>query len=290
MSCCEILFGAVHPTAPPSESHIPIYLDRASKKAYYYTGTGWELIWEIQAAGDGVPGVVSIDPNSPIYLDAEGALQVNCEKLKTQCGLATAAGVAAALGQLQEAFNSQLAQTSQALNTLTQRVTTLENVDYCAAISGCGGSGPGSGGVTQVSSASPEIVVDPDSGIGHVILHFLGSQVVGGGANGFVDVGNLRFQWGTFNTTTGYLNEVSMQYPFGSTPYTLIAMERNAGGWGAAAPQPTIYGTQNHPTDPANKFLVSVVRVLNNEQAALVGERTKYEAASGQWFGIGLKP
>ena len=282
MACCEILFGMEPPTAPPAESHIPIYVDRISKKAYYYTGTGWELIWEIQTAGEGVPGVVSIDPNSPIYLDAQGALQVNCEKLKTQCGLATAEGMAAALGQLQEVFNSQIAQTSQELTSLIQRVATLETVDYCAKISECA--------VTRVSSASPEIAVSPASGIGHVILQFLGSQVVGGGANGFFDVGNIRFQWGTFVTTTGYLNEVSMQYPFGSAPYTLIAMERHASGWGVVAPMPTVYGTQDHPTDPANKFLVSCVRVLNDEQAALVGERTKYEQASGQWFGIGLKP
>ena len=75
-----------------------------------------------------------------------------------------------------------------------------------------------------------------------------------------------------------------MQYPFGSAPYTLFAMERNASGWGAVAPMPTVYGTQDHPTDPANKFLVSCVRVLNNN------ERTKFEQANGQWFGIGLKP
>ena len=84
-----------------------------------------------------------------------------------------------------------------------------------------------------------------------------------------------------------------MQYSFGATPYVLLAMERAAGGWtgsGAANPMPTVYGTHKHPTTPATKFLVSCVRVLNAEQAALVGEHTKYEAADGQWFGIGSKP
>ena len=97
-------------------------------------------------------------------------------------------------------------------------------------------------------------------------------------------------QWGTFTTTTGNLDTVTMQYPFGSAPYTLIAMERHASGWGAVDPMPTVYGTQDHPTDPAHKFLVSCVRVLNNEHAAATGKRTKYEVANGQWFGIGLKP
>ena len=127
-------------------------------------------------------------------------------------------------------------------------------------------------------------------GIGNVILTFLGGNVTGDGQNGFFDIGNIRVQWGTFSTTTGNLDTVTMQYPFGSAPYTLIAMERQAGGWSGVAPMPTVYGTQDHPTDPANKFLVSCVRVLNNAHAEAEGERTKFERANGQWFGIGLKP
>ena len=84
-----------------------------------------------------------------------------------------------------------------------------------------------------------------------------------------------------------------MTYPFGAKPYVLVAMERNAVGWtgsGPNNPMPTVYGTAPHPTTPATKFLVSVVRVLNAEQAAAVGQPTKYEAANGQWFGVGSKP
>ena len=354
MACCEVLFGTVRPTTPPSEAQIPIYIDRTSKKVYYWNGTGWELIWEIQTAGVGTPGVVSIDPNSPIYVGEGGTLQINCERLKTQCGFATvqevSEAVSSAINELVKSLNTSLqgldsrvttlnstvaqveSRTTNLNNTVTQlesgltqlagRVSSIEAWDLCAKTSSCGystgvtkliaganitltpssgvgdvtiaaaggGGGGGTAGVTKVTSASPEIKVTPASGVGDLVLQFLGCQLTGNGQNGFFDIGNIRVQWGTFITTTGNLDTVTMQYPFGATPYTIIAMERKADGWGAYAPQPTIYGTQNHPTDPANKFLVSCVRVLNDEQAALVGERTKFERAGGQWFGIGLKP
>ena len=348
MACCEVLFGTVPPTAPPSEAQIPLYIDRTSKKVYYWNGTGWELIWEIQTAGNGTPGVVSIDPNSPIYIGAGGTLQISCERLKTQCGFATADEISEVVTNTINEFIKTLNTTIQNIdnrvtnlsNTVTQlgddltnleeRVTIIEGWDLCAKTEDCGystggggpvagvtkliagtnitlspasgtgevtinaaggsGGGGGTAGVTSISSNSPAIKVSPPTGIGDVILTFLGGNVTGNGQNGFFDIGNIRVQWGTFSTTTGNLDTVTMQYPFGSTPYTLIAMERNAVGWGAVAPMPTVYGTQDHPTDPANKFLVSCVRVLNNAHAAATGERTKFEVANGQWFGIGLKP
>ena len=304
MACCEVLFGTVPPTAAPSEAQIPLYIDRTSKKVYYWNGTGWELIWEIKTAGVGTPGVVSIDPNSPIYVGEGGTLQINCERLKTQCGFATvqevSEAVSSAINELVKSLNTTLqemnsritnlsntvAQFDSGLTQLEGRVSSIERWDLCAKTAGCGPVG----GVTKVTSSSPEIKVTPSSGVGDLVLQFLGGNVTGDGQNGFFDIGNIRVQWGTFITTTGNLDVVNMQYPFGSAPYTLIAMERNAGGWGAVAPMPTVYGTQDHPTDPANKFLVSCVRVLNNAHAAAVGERTKFEAAGGQWFGIGRKP
>ena len=347
MACCEVLFGTVPPTASPTEAQIPIYIDRTSKKVYYWNGTGWELIWEIQTAGVGTPGVVSIDPNSPIYVGEGGTLQINCERLKTQCGFATvqevSEAVSSAINSLVKSLNtsiqgldsrvttlnSTVAQVESSLGNLAGRVSSIEAWDLCAKTSSCGhstsggpaagvtkliagtnitlspasgtgevtinaaggsGGGGGTAGITSISSNSPEIKVSPATGIGNVILTFLGGNVTGNGQNGFFDIGNIRVQWGTFTTTTGNLDTVTMQYPFGSAPYTLIAMERHASGWGAVDPMPTVYGTQDHPTDPAHKFLVSCVRVLNNEQAAATGKRTKYEQANGQWFGIGLKP
>ena len=349
MACCEVLFGTVPPTTPPSETQIPIYIDRTSKKVYYWNGTGWELIWEIQTAGNGTPGVVSIDPNSPIYIGAGGTLQINCERLKTQCGFATVQEVSEVVTNTINEFiknlnttiqnidsrvttlNTTVTQLGDSINDLEDRVTTIEEWDLCAKTSTCGystgggaagvtklvagsnitlspasgtgeviisaaGGGSGGGGtagVTKVTSASPEIKVTPATGIGDIILTFLGGNVTGDGQNGFFDIGNIRVQWGTFTTTTGNLDTVTMQYPFGAIPYVLLAMERHASGWagsGAANPMPTVYGTDPHPTTPSTKFLVSCVRVLNDEQAALVGERTKYEQAAGQWFGIGSKP
>ena len=326
MACCEVLFGTVPPTTPPSEAQIPIYIDRTSKKVYYWNGTGWELVWELQPAGAGTPGVVSIDPNSPIYVGEGGTLQINCERLKTQCGFATvqevSEAVSSAINELVKSLNTTLqemnsritnlnntvtqlgsgltqlegrvSQVDTALGSLAGRVSSIEAWDLCAKTSNCGystgGGGGGTAGVTKVTSASPEIKVTPASGVGDLVLQFLGGQLTGNGQNGFFDIGNIRVQWGTFSTTTGNMDTITMQYPFGATPYVLLAMERHASGWGAVAPMPTVYGTQDHPTDPANKFLVSCVRVLNDEQAALVGGRTKYEGADGQWFGIGLKP
>ena len=332
MACCEVLFGTVPPTASPTEAQIPIYIDRTSKKVYYWNGTGWELIWEIQTAGVGTPGVVSIDPNSPIYVGEGGTLQINCERLKTQCGFATvqevSEAVSSAINSLVKSLNTTLQEMNSRItslgNTVAQvdsglsqlsgrvssmdsglsqlsgrvssmdsglsqlagRVSSIEGWDLCAKTAGCGR-------ITSISSNSPEIKVSPATGIGNVILTFLGGNVTGNSQNGFFDIGSIRVQWGTFMTTTGNMDTVTMQYPFGDTPYVLLAMERNAVGWtgnGAGSPMPTVYGTQNHPTTPSTKFLVSCVRVLNNEHAAATGKRTKYEVANGQWFGIGLKP
>ena len=349
MACCEILFGTVPPTAPPSETHIPIYIDRTSKKVYYWNGTGWELIWEIQTAGNGTPGVVSIDPNSPIYLGAGGTLQINCERLKTQCGFATADEISEVVTNTINEFiktlnttiqnidnrvttlNTTVTQLGDSINDLEERVTTIEEWDLCAKTAKCGystgGGGPvagvtkliagtnitlspasgtgevtinaagssggGTAGVTKVTSNSPNLQVSPASGVGNIVLTLLGSGTVTGDAdNGFADIGDIRLQWGTFVTTTGKQDVVNMTYPFGAKPYVLVAMERSAGGWvsNVGSPMPTIYGTDPHPTNPANKFLISVVRVLNNAQAGASGDFTKYEVASGQWFGIGSKP
>lgn len=383
MACCEIMTGTTAPTLPPDEGHIPIYVDRSSKKVYYWNGTAWELIWEIATAGPGTPGVVSIDPNSPIKLGSDGTLQIDCARLKTQCNLATTDDVASivtsTINTLLQSVNTTLQQHTTQITELQQdvhqleldlgdletRVTTIENWDLCAKTSGCGydsgggggvagvakliaganitlnppsgvgdvtisaaggggpvtgvtklvagtnitlspstgvgevtinavgGGGGGTAGVTKVTSASPNLTVSPASGVGNIVLTLLGSGTVTGDAdNGFADIGDIRLQWGTFTTVTGKQDVVSMLYPFGAKPYVLIAMERNAGGWisGIGGPMPTVYGTDAHPTDPANKFQVSVVRVLNDAHAGAFGDRTKYEVAAGQWFGVGSKP
>ena len=156
MACCEVLFGTVPPTAPPSEAQIPLYIDRTSKKVYYWNGTGWELTWELKPAGAGTPGVVSIDPNSPIYVGEGGTLQISCERLKTQCGFATAKevseAVTSAINELVKSLNTSIqnidshvtnlstnvTQLGNDVTDLEERVTLIEAWDLCAKTSSCG--------------------------------------------------------------------------------------------------------------------------------------------------------
>ena len=215
MACCEVLFGTVPPTTPPSEAQIPIYIDRTSKKVYYWNGTGWELIWEIQTAGNGTPGVVSIDPNSPIYIGAGGTLQINCERLKTQCGFATSqevsAAVSSAINELVKSLNTSIqgldsrittldskvsqvenalgglngkvSQVDTALGGLAGRVSSIEAWDLCAKTSKCGYSTGGGGPVTGVTKliAGPNITLSPASGTGEVTIQAAGGSGGGGG-------------------------------------------------------------------------------------------------------------
>lgn len=258
MACCEVLFGTVPPTASPTEAQIPIYIDRTSKKVYYWNGTGWELIWEIQTAGVGTPVVVSIDPNSPIHVGEGGTLQINCERLKTQCGFATVQEVSAAVssaiqgifGSLNTSIqgldsrittlNSTVAQVENALGSLTGRVSSIEAWDLCAKTSSCGYStGGGSGG----SGVTPPPPPTADGGV--------------------LDYGGWRIMMGRGNTATGYLDPVNFVAPFDGV-FAISITEGNAVGWGApgagnrVSKGPSVFGWTPHPTDPNNKFLISV--------------------------------
>ena len=327
MACCEVLFGTVPPTAPPSEAQIPLYIDRTSKKVYYWNGTGWELVWEIQTAGNGTPGVVSIDPNSPIYIGAGGTLQISCERLKTQCGFATADEISEVVTNTINEFIKTLNTTIQNIdnrvtnlsNTVTQlgddltnleeRVTIIEGWDLCAKTEDCGystggggpvagvtkliagtnitlspasgtgeviinaaggsGGGGGSGGVTKLI-AGPNITLSPASGTGEVIISAAGGG--GGGVTpppppdpngGVLDYGGWRIMMGRGNTATGYLDPVNFVAPFDGV-FAISITEGNAVGWGAPGagnrvPKgPSVFGWTRHPTDPNNKFLISV--------------------------------
>lgn len=188
MACCEVLFGTVPPTAPPSEAQIPLYIDRTSKKVYYWNGTGWELTWELKTAGVGTPGVVSIDPNSPIHIGEGGTLQISLERLKTQCGFATAKevseAVTSAINELTKSLNTSVqnldsrvtnlsTQVTQLGNDVTKlgndvtnlggRVTTIEAWDLCAKTKSCGYSAGGGGGAAG-------LVHDSTNGIAAVTM------------------------------------------------------------------------------------------------------------------------
>ena len=180
MACCEVLFGTVPPKASPTEAQIPIYIDRTSKKVYYWNGTGWELIWEIQTAGNGTPGAVAIDPNSPINFGPGGTLQINCERLKTQCGFATAQevseAVTSAINELVKSLNtsmqnfdsrittlnSKVSKVETDLGSLTGRVSSIEAWDLCAKTSSCGRS--------TVGCSAAGLVQDSTNGIADVTM------------------------------------------------------------------------------------------------------------------------
>ena len=305
MACCDVLFGTVPPTDTPAEAHIPLYIDRTSKKVYYWNGTGWDLIWEIQTAGNGTPGVVSIDPNSPIYVGEGGTLQISCERLKTQCGLATSQEVSEAVSSainelvkslntnIQEmdsritslnskvsqvdttlgSLNSTVAQVENALGSLAGRVSSIEAWDLCAKTSNCGYSTSGGGPVTGVTKliAGTNITLSPASGTGNVTISAAGGGGGGGVApppppdpdGGVMDYGGWRITMGRGVTTSGYLDEIDFVAPFDGV-FAISITEGSASGWGAPGAGgiiptgPTVFGWTRHPTDPNNKFLLSV--------------------------------
>ena len=315
MACCEVLFGTVPPTASPTEAQIPIYIDRTSKKVYYWNGTGWELIWEIQTAGVGTPGVVSIDPNSPIYVGEGGTLQINCERLKTQCGFATvqevSEAVSSAINELVKSLNTTLqemnsritslsntvaqfdsgltqlegrvSQVDTALGSLAGRVSSIEAWDLCAKTSSCGYSaGGGSGGGVTKLIAGTNITLSPASGTGEVIISAAGGGGDGGGGSGVtpppppgpeggvLDYGGWRIMMGIGTTTSGYLDEINFVAPFDGV-FAINVTEGNAVGWGSPGAGniipagPTVFGWTRHPTDPNNKFLISVALKQGDE-------------------------
>ena len=305
MACCEVLFGTVPPKAPPSEAQIPIYIDRTSKKVYYWNGTGWELTWEIQTAGVGTPGVVSIDPNSPIYVGEGGTLQINCERLKTQCGFATVQEVSEAVSSainelvkslnttLQEmnsritnlsntvaqfdsgftTLNSKVSQVDNALGSLAGRVSSIEAWDLCAKTSSCGYStgGSGGGGGGGGGGVTPPLPPGPEGGV--------------------LDYGGWRIMMGKGNTVTGYLDPINFVAPFDGV-FAINITEGNAVGWGAPGagnrvPKgPSVFGWTRHPTDPNNKFLISVgIRI-----GAGAGDFVYHKGITFSYIAYGKKP
>ena len=78
-----------------------------------------------------------------------------------------------------------------------------------------------------------------------------------------MDYGGWRIMMGKGNTTSGYLDEIDFVAPFDGV-FAISITESNAVGWGApgagnSIPEgPSVFGWTRHPTDPNNKFLLSV--------------------------------
>ena len=77
MACCNIAWGNVPPSVPPTILQFPIYLDRAHREVWYWNGNYWELVWQLPLASDTTGGVVKISPDSPITIDSDGYLQID---------------------------------------------------------------------------------------------------------------------------------------------------------------------------------------------------------------------
>lgn len=250
--------------------------------------------------------VVSIDPNSPIYVGEGGTLQINCERLKTQCGFATVQevfeAVSSAINELVKSLNtrfrgldsrittldSKVSQVENALGSLTGqvgslaslagRVSSIEAWDLCAKTSSCGystGGGSPAAGVTKLI-AGTNITLSPASGTGEVIISAAGGSGGSGGGGvtlppppspegGVMDYGGWRIMMGIGITATGYMDPINFVAPFDGV-FAINITEGNALGWGAPSagnsiPEgPTVFGWTSHPTDPNNKFLLSVGR------------------------------
>ena len=121
MGCCNILTGYTPPRFPPSLNDYPLYIDRLHKEVWYWTGSSWELVWQVSIAGAGTLGVVKVSPSSPITIDAEGNLDIDCGRLKTQCKLATKADIDAAIATITTTINTILTR----LGDLETKITNL---------------------------------------------------------------------------------------------------------------------------------------------------------------------
>ena len=110
MGCCNILIGYAPPHTPPSLNDFPIYIDRLHTEVWYWTGTGWEIIWQVSVsiATDTTAGVVKVSHTSPITIDAEGFLGIDCTRLKAQCKFVTRAELDAAIALLRTQFAAEI--------------------------------------------------------------------------------------------------------------------------------------------------------------------------------------
>ena len=125
------------------------------------------------------------------------------------------------------------------------------------------------GGVSKII-AGEGVTISPADGTGDVTISASGGG--GGGGTpppppdpdgGVMDYGGWRIMMGKGNTTSGYLDEIDFVAPFDGV-FAISITEGNAVGWGApgagnSIPEgPSVFGWTRHPTDPNNKFLLSV--------------------------------
>ena len=125
MACCNIAWGNVPPSVPPTILQFPIYLDRAHREVWYWNGNYWELVWQLPLASDTTGGVVKISPDSPITIDSDGYLQIDCARLTAHCNLLDKATLDAAMENFRIQFMSEITRIDRRIDAILTTIGTI---------------------------------------------------------------------------------------------------------------------------------------------------------------------
>ena len=125
MACCNIAWGNVPPSVPPTILQFPIYLDRAHREVWYWNGNYWELVWQLPLASDTTGGVVKISPDSPITIDSDGYLQIDCARLTAHCNLLDKATLDAAIENFRIQFMSEITRIDRRIDAILTTIGTI---------------------------------------------------------------------------------------------------------------------------------------------------------------------
>ena len=125
MACCNIAWGNVPPSIPPTILQFPIYLDRTHREVWYWNGNYWELVWQLPLASDTTGGVVKISPDSPITIDSDGYLQIDCARLNAHCKFLDKATLDAALENFRSQFMAEITRIDRRIDSILTTIGTL---------------------------------------------------------------------------------------------------------------------------------------------------------------------
>ena len=125
MACCNIAWGNVPPSVPPTILQFPIYLDRAHREVWYWNGNYWELVWQLPLASDTTGGVVKIAPDSPITIDSDGYLQIDCARLTAHCNLLDKAALDAAIENFRIQFMAEITRIDRRIDAILTTIGTI---------------------------------------------------------------------------------------------------------------------------------------------------------------------
>ena len=125
MACCNIAWGNVPPSVPPTILQFPIYLDRAHREVWYWNGNYWELVWQLPLASDTTGGVVKISPDSPITIDSDGYLQIDCARLTAHCNLLDKAALDAAIENFRIQFMAEITRIDRRIDAILTTIGTI---------------------------------------------------------------------------------------------------------------------------------------------------------------------